>query len=128
MTFKILKPIANMPNLADLPALNSYDQLFEEDRANAYDQIPVFMKLFTPRAGGTWFITEGESVHDGDDILCFGLCDLGMGFPELGYVSLKELMDLNMNTTPVEVDKHYKGSLGEAMDEMGITWHRRSNG
>ena len=28
-----------------------------------------------------------------EDIL-FGLCDLGMGFPELGYVSLSELQEV----------------------------------
>ena len=35
----------------------------------------------------TWLITE----LDPETNLMFGLCDLGMGFPELGYVSLDEL-------------------------------------
>jgi hypothetical protein len=32
---------------------------------------------------------DTEGSPDGDDFIMFGLCDLG--FPELGYVSLKEL-------------------------------------
>ena len=47
------------------------------------ERVPV-LKLF---GGGacTWLISE----KDGDTL--FGLCDLGFGYPELGYVSLAEL-------------------------------------
>jgi hypothetical protein len=51
------------------------------------DHVPV-VKLFYPAGAHTWLITEMKP--DNPDIL-FGLCDLGMGFPELGYVSLSEL-------------------------------------
>jgi hypothetical protein len=37
----------------------------------------------------TWVIWE----YDPKQRLGFGLCDLGMGFPELGYVSLDEVCD-----------------------------------
>lgn len=50
------------------------------------DHIPV-VKFFTPWGGATWILTDMEP--DGDTM--FGLCDLGLGEPELGYVSLKEL-------------------------------------
>lgn len=53
-----------------------------------FDPRPV-VKLFTPNAGATWLLTELDS----EDI-AFGLCDLGQGFPELGYVSLTELESL----------------------------------
>lgn len=52
------------------------------------DHIPV-VKLFTPWANATWLLTEMEP-----DGRCFGLCDLGLGEPELGYVSLEELESL----------------------------------
>ena len=57
-------------------------------RENGYiDHKPV-VKLFTPDAGCTWLLTE----IDPDDLdRAFGLCDLGFGCPELGYVSLSEL-------------------------------------
>ena len=55
-----------------------------------FDPVPV-VKLFTPDAGATWLLTEIDP-HDKDR--AFGLCDLGQGFPELGYVSLQELASL----------------------------------
>ncbi len=51
------------------------------------DLVPV-VKLFTPDAGCTWLLTELDPEYND---LAFGLCDLGMGCPELGYVSLSEL-------------------------------------
>ena len=51
------------------------------------DFVPV-VKLFTPDAGCTWLLTELDPEYND---LAFGLCDLGMGCPELGYVSLSEL-------------------------------------
>lgn len=42
-------------------------------------------KLFTLGAGETWLLTE---IDPGDHDHAFGLCDLGMGMPELGWVSL----------------------------------------
>jgi hypothetical protein len=50
------------------------------------DHVPV-VKLFDPTGAATWLITE--MMPDGDTL--FGLCDLGFGCPELGYVSLAEL-------------------------------------
>ena len=51
------------------------------------DPFPV-VKLFTPDAGATWLLTE---VDPADPDRAFGLCDLGLDQPELGYVSLGEL-------------------------------------
>ncbi|MET3514974.1 hypothetical protein ABIC63_002757 [Pseudacidovorax sp. 1753] len=66
-------------------------QLLENGRQSRderqFDPIPV-VKLFTPDAGATWLLTE----IDPDDVdRAFGLCDLGWGCPELGWVSLREL-------------------------------------
>lgn len=57
----------------------------EDEAAAAYDPFPV-VKLFTPFANATWLLTELDA-----DNIAFALCDLGLGFPELGYVSLDEL-------------------------------------
>ena len=51
------------------------------------DFFPV-VKLFTPDANATWLLTELDPV---DEDCAFGLCDLGLGFPELGYASLNEI-------------------------------------
>jgi hypothetical protein len=52
-----------------------------------FDPVPV-VKLFTPDGAATWLIASAEP--DEPDIL-FGLCDLGVGFPELGSVRLSEI-------------------------------------
>ena len=52
-----------------------------------YDPKPV-IKLFTPDGAATWLLTE---LDPDDNDIAFGLCDLGMGFPELGSVRISEL-------------------------------------
>ncbi len=47
------------------------------------------VKLFNPSGGATWLISEMD-----DNGIMFGLCDLGMGSPELGYVALQELEEV----------------------------------
>lgn len=56
---------------------------------NTPDHKPV-VKLFVPWGAGTWLLSEID--EDGDR--AFGLCDLGFGEPELGYVSLSELRSI----------------------------------
>jgi len=70
-----------------------------------FDPLPV-VKLFTPDAGATWLLTE---IDPGDHGIAFGLCDLGLGFPELGCVSLNELAALRgMLGLPIEQDLHFR--------------------
>ncbi len=54
------------------------------------DHRPV-LKLFNPAGPATWFICAMEA--DGDTL--YGLCDLGFGEPELGYVSLAEIEEVS---------------------------------
>ena len=49
---------------------------------------PPVVKLFDPCGAGTWLLTE---IEPGDESIAWGLCDLGMGYPEFGTVSLEEL-------------------------------------
>ena len=51
------------------------------------DPRPV-VKLFTPDANATWLLTE---LDPAEPDRAFGLCDLGLGSPELGYVLVSEL-------------------------------------
>lgn len=68
------------------------------------DFLPV-VKLFTPDAGCTWLLTE---IDPDDPDIAFGLCDLGMGYPELGSVSLSELAAVRGPLKlPVERDLHF---------------------
>ncbi|MCC6914292.1 MAG: DUF2958 domain-containing protein [Rhodospirillaceae bacterium] len=58
--------------------------------ADDIDHVPA-VKFFDPCGGAVWLLTEARP--DEPDIL-FGLCDLGMGFPELGSVRLSELKSI----------------------------------
>ena len=49
------------------------------------------LKLFSTWGAATWLISE---MNGDDNDLLFGLCDLGMGSPELGYVSHQELRNI----------------------------------
>lgn len=65
------------------------------------------VKLFTPDAGATWLLTE---IDPDDHDHAFGLCDLGLGCPELGWMSLAELEALRGRLgLPVERDLHFNG-------------------
>ncbi len=76
-----------------------------ELRASELGAYPV-CKLFTPDAQFTWLIVEADP-EESDRL--FGLCDLGMGFPELGYVSLAELERLRGPMgLKVERDLHFR--------------------
>ena len=63
------------------------------------------VKLFTPDAGCTWLLTE---LDPEDPDVAFGLCDLGLGHPELGSVSLSELEAVRGRLNlPVERDLYF---------------------
>ncbi|PZP58053.1 DUF2958 domain-containing protein [Pseudoxanthomonas winnipegensis] len=71
-----------------------------------FDPAPV-VKLFTPDAGATWLLTE---IDPDDHDHAFGLCDLGLGMPELGWVSLRELATVRGRLgLPIERDLHFRG-------------------
>jgi hypothetical protein len=69
------------------------------------DHEPV-IKLFCPWGAATWLLTEMKSQ---DEDILFGLCDLGMGSPELGYVSRAELEALKgPGSLEIERDRHFR--------------------
>ncbi len=78
--------------------------LFANALADTRDHAPV-VKLFTPDASATWLISE---VDPDDPDRLFGLCDLGLGFPELGFVNLSEIIEVRGRLgLPVERDLHF---------------------
>jgi len=73
------------------------------------------VKLFNPCGSGTWLLSDMD-----EDGICFGLCDLGMGCPELGTVSIHELQDVSVGFgLGIERDIHWEAdkSLSEYADE-----------
>lgn len=83
-------------------------QLLANGRASAegqdIDPTPV-VKLFTPDAHATWLLTELDP-EDGDT--AFGLCDVGIGMPELGTVRISELASIvGPLRLPIERDLYF---------------------
>jgi len=62
------------------------------------DDAIVHLHYFSSNAD--WYITEKDMEDEQHQ--AFGYCDLGMGCPELGYVSLIELAECN-----IELDLHW---------------------
>ena len=67
-------------------------RLLAQGRCNAgrerSEDFKPIVKLFCPWGGATWLLSE---LDPEDTDIAFGLCDLGMGCPELGTVRLSEL-------------------------------------
>lgn len=68
-----------------------YEQLIKNgsDPDPAKDHPPV-VKLFMTGSACTWLISELDPENPD---IAFGLCDLGMGSPELGSVSLSKIQE-----------------------------------
>lgn len=68
---------------------------------------PPVVKWFTPDANATWLVSEIL-----DDETAFGLCDMGHGFPELGYISLKDITEyVSPYGNKIERDIHFEGKF-----------------
>jgi len=65
------------------------------------DHKPV-VKVFNPYGGATWLLTESDP--DEPDIL-FGLCDLGMGYAELGSVRRSEIEGIRITALGLRLER-----------------------
>jgi hypothetical protein len=98
--------------LRDKLLANGRQQRPLRGKRDEIDFVPV-VKLFTPDAGATWLLTE---IDPDDPDIAFSLCDLGVGCPELGSVSLSELGPVRGKLgLPVERDllfRPYQNAVG----------------
>ena len=86
------------------------------ERDSGFDPYPV-ITLFTPDAGATWLLSE---LDPDEPDRAFGLCDLGLGFPELGYVLISDIASVRGSLgLPVERDLYFTAhkTLGEYADQ-----------
>jgi hypothetical protein len=61
----------------------------DKQRAGKGEDFKPVVKLFVcVGANATWLLTEID-----EDGIAFGLCDLGLGFPELGYVDINDMIE-----------------------------------
>lgn len=93
----------------------------ERSAAGEYIDPRPIVKLFTPDAGATWLLTE---LDPSEPDRAFGLCDLGLGCPELGYVSITELASVRGRLgLPIERDLYFTAS--RPLSEYTAEAHRR---
>ncbi|AOW13995.1 hypothetical protein LPB72_00535 [Hydrogenophaga crassostreae] len=83
-------------------------QLLANRHARAADaQIDLWpvVRLFTPDAHATWLLAALDPA-DGDT--AWGLCDVGIGMPELGSIKLSDLAAIvGPQRMPVRRDLHF---------------------
>ncbi len=89
------------------------------------DLEPV-VKFFHPYGAGTWLFSELD--EEGETL--FGLCDLGMQCPELGYANLPEMQDMKnrYGWQMIERDQHWSAdkSLSAYADDARINQEIRA--
>ena len=85
----------------------------EKNRNVGWQEAKPIVKFFNPVGSATWLI--GEIEEDGDTM--FGLCDLGMGEPELGYVSLAELEAVDMQPLGLGIERDLYWTADKTMKE-----------
>jgi hypothetical protein len=94
---------------------NCQAQIIRMDAGEPDVDVKPVVNLFTPDAQCTWLLTEL-----GNDNIAFGLCDLGLGCPQIGFVCVSELVDLRGPLgLPLERDEHFeaKKTLSAYADE-----------
>lgn len=71
-----------------------YQQLLDNGKPENKDKnhAPV-VHLYLPCTACEWLLSE---IDPEEPRIAFGLCDLGKGFPELGYVDLEELQSVKV--------------------------------
>jgi len=69
------------------------------------EEISVILKLFNPVGAGTWYCYE---YHEEDGYF-WCMADIGMGYRELGTVSLAELQEVKIPLTVLINGKELEG-------------------
>ncbi|MBN9603758.1 MAG: DUF2958 domain-containing protein [Afipia felis] len=91
-------------DLVPLLTVTDRVKLLAQALAGDRDHAPV-VKLTMASAGAAWLLSECDPD---DPDRCFGLCDLGLGSPELGYVDLRELLTVSAELNlPIERDANF---------------------
>ena len=90
-----------------------------ETQPKSSDGVPV-VKFF----GGSYTALFTELAADGDTL--FGLVDLGMGTPELGYASLKEIASVKVPPFGLGIERDMYFKTNKSLEEYAN--EARNNG
>lgn len=98
--------------LSAAPLLGSTEDVDVSDKT-------IYVRITATNSPAEWLVAEYEP----DLGIAFGWCDLGVGFPEWGYVTVDELLNLDVEVSPgahvrIEHDLDFEptrfGDLGRA--------------
>ena len=87
--------------------------LYHNEEQEEYNRESKCVKLFNAIGGGTWELI----AFDPETKMAFGLCDLGLGFPELGYVSVA---DLFKSVPMLEMDNYYDLTWRDVLAKINL--------
>ena len=91
-------------------------KLIENFRKNENQEKVIDFKPVVKFFGGgacTWLFTE----YDPEEKMFFGLCDLGMGYPELGYVSRDEIEKIRFKPFNMPVERDIYTTFDKTLSE-----------
>lgn len=100
-----------MTKAAEAKMIKNHERA-ERDGGGSMDDKPV-IKLFNPVGNAYWFLSE----YDPETRCFFGLCDLGMGYPEMGYVSRDELEGLRL-VAGLRIERDMYWTPSESFNEL----------
>ena len=84
-----------------------FDLLIRNGSDTSVDRdYPPVAKLFLTNTDCVWLISELDPEYPE---IAFGLCDLGMGFPELGSVSIAEMEECESFFHQIKQDTAFEG-------------------
>ena len=105
----VYKQLMTKEVIKNLPPLYSTEEIPTENKT-------VVLKFFNPCGAQTWYVTEGEQIEDQEventgglpDYMFFSYAD-GFPFPEWGYVTLAQLVGLELPFgLNIERDIHFQ--------------------
>ncbi|MXV16896.1 DUF2958 domain-containing protein [Pedobacter sp. HMF7056] len=91
-----------------------YDKMIENGRpenrdTDHYPVVKLFMlNMLSMQAQCVWLLTELDPDYPDH---AFGLCDLGFGTPELGLISIQEILDAQGPIHVIGRDDTFKGNF-----------------
>ena len=85
-----------------------YEKLISNGTNPAQISYPPVVKLFISWTDCCWLLTELDPDHPD---IAFGLCDLGVGCPEVGYVSISELKAAQRGLKVLERDTAFESEF-----------------
>jgi len=103
-----------------------FDKMVKNHKERPYDsKLKPVVKFFDPIGAGVWLLSD----LDPENGIAFGLCDLGMGFPEIGDVSLDEMIGIQHSRRRplplgIERDLHFSHNDHNLEEWKGIAENR----